>query len=250
MGRKTAATVSVDANCQAADDKTCHSTDAPLLDSFHIVARRRIIINVYAGLIRMPLRYALVLVLVSAARLGAQSVKPIEQRQTPALREIGAFYFDTLNESQVWVNVEPKLVERGPDPIIFNVTVRFAGLRLDREPATVEFRPQVRCFPAVFMERTRVPVFRLSIDAGPQIDLSPDGKTSLFLSSCGAPPKMPVTLDTVSRQVPFAMLRRVADAASVTMDAIGFTVRLTPEDSTALKTLVQTVENGVSLRKQ
>jgi len=194
--------------------------------------------------------------LIAIAHIGAQSPtagRPVElaSRQSPAFREIGAFYFDGLNESQVWVNLEPAHVEGPPDPIIFNVTAKFPGSKLDREPATVEFRPQVRCIPQVYPTRPRLPIFRLTIDAAPRIDLSPDGKTSFFMPACGAlnSPDLSVTWDMVSTVVPFAMLRQLASAQSVTVDAIGFTVRLTPADFEALKTLVRTVEHGVTVKR-
>jgi hypothetical protein len=94
-------------------------------------------------------------------------------------------------------------------------------------------------------------VFKLTIDSAPTIDLSPTvHPESFFMPSC-APPGADsnVTWDTVSTTVPFAMLRQVASAKRVTVDAIGFTVRLTPEDFAALNALVKTVEHGVVLKK-
>src|SRR5579862_6535588 len=165
-----------------------------------------------------PCRTALIAIaygawVCAAATLGAQSAgRPIElqQRQSPPFRELGAYYFDGLNESQIWVNIEPAHVEGGEDPIVFNATVKFPGFKLDREPATVELRPQVRCFPPVYLSRQRIPVFRLTIDSGPTIDMSPDGKTSFFIYSCGGAETGPVTFDAVTTQVPFAMLRQLA----------------------------------------
>ncbi|HMD37301.1 MAG TPA: hypothetical protein VKH42_20135 [Vicinamibacterales bacterium] len=192
--------------------------------------------------------------LITVAYAGAQSTgKPTElaPRQFPAFREIGAFYFEGLEETQVWVNLEPAHVEGAPDPIIFNVTVKFPGTRLGREPATVQFRPQVRCIPQVYPTRARLPVFKLTIDSTPMIDLSPDGTTSFFLPSCGGVnnPEVNQTWDTVSTMVPFATLRRMASAKAVIVDAIGFTVRLTPEDFAALNALIKTVEHGVTVKK-
>jgi len=190
--------------------------------------------------------------LLAIAPLAAQSPKTppeIAQRQFPDMRQIGAYYFDGMNESQVWINVEPEHVERGADPIIFNATVKFSGLRLLEAPATVDLRPQVRCLPPVYLARPRLPVFRVTIGSDPKIDWSPDGRTSFFLPSCGGGPEGTTTFDTVSTQVPFAMLRRLADAPAVTVEAIGFTVRFRPEDSAALQTLVRTVEHGVALKR-
>jgi hypothetical protein len=189
---------------------------------------------------------------ITIAHAGAQSPRPVElaAHQFPAFREIGAFYFDGLDESQVWVNLEPAHVDGPPDPIIFNITVRFPGTRLTREPATVGFRPQVRCIPAVYPTRPRLPVFTLRIDSSPRIDLSPDGKTSFFMPSCGGDNAgLNQTWDTVSATVPFAMLRQLVSAKTVTVEAIGFTVRLTPEDFEAARALVRAVEHGVTVKK-
>ena len=191
--------------------------------------------------------------LITIAHPGAQPPRPAElaPHQFPAFREIGAFYFDGRDESQVWVNLEPAHVDGPPDPIIFNVTVKFPGTRLLREPSTVEFRPQVRCIPAVYPTRPRLPIFVLSIDSMPRIDLSPDGRTSFFMPSCGGVnnPAVSQTWDTVAATVPFPMLRQMASAKAVTIEAIGFTVRLTPEDFEAARALVRTVEHGVTVKK-
>jgi hypothetical protein len=204
---------------------------------------------------RRPKALSLAVWLLAIAPAAAQQSggRPAElaSRQSPAFRELGAFYFDGSNESQVWVNVEPEHVEGPPDPIVFNVTVKFPGLKLNRAPATVELRPQVKCVPQVYPSRPRLPVFTLTIDAMPKIDLSPDGRTSFFMPSCGGPtgPDTNSTWDTVATVVPFAMLQQMASAKSVTVEAIGFTVRMTPADFNALKALVAAVEHGVTVRK-
>ena len=66
---------------------------------------------------------------------------------SPRVRAIGANYFDSLSQSQVWVNIEPQPTERGPAPFILNVTVAFPGRRLDHQPPAVSLRAQTRCFP-------------------------------------------------------------------------------------------------------
>jgi len=189
--------------------------------------------------------------LIAIAHAQTPRAAEVAPHQFPAFREIGAFYFEGLDETQVWVNLEPAHVEGPPDPIIFNVTVKFPGRRLEREPATVAFRPQVRCIPQVYPTRARLPVFKLTMDSTPKIDLSPDGTTSFFMPSCGGVnnPEVNQTWDTVATTVPFAMLRRLASAKVVTVEAIGFTVRLTPEDFAALNALIKTVEHGVTLKR-
>lgn len=57
---------------------------------------------------------------------------------TPSLGQLGAYYFETLNQSQIWINLEPQGSIPGPNPIRLNVTVAFTGRRLDHSPDVVE----------------------------------------------------------------------------------------------------------------
>ncbi|HYM22945.1 MAG TPA: hypothetical protein VEU08_07045 [Vicinamibacterales bacterium] len=189
--------------------------------------------------------------LAVASLVLAQATGPIVlmPRQAPATGEIGAYYFDTPNESQVWVSLEPASEEAGPKPVFLNVTVKFPGTRLNGPPETVQLRAQVRCFPVVFPERVRTPVLVLSID-GRKTDLSPDGQRSHFLPTCtGVPRDGRFTLDTVVAQVPFDLVRRLASAKDVRIDAIGFSLRFTPEDYAALQSFVRAIDSGVVLKK-
>ena len=189
--------------------------------------------------------------LTIASVLLAQASGPIvlAPRQAPQTGEIGAYYFDTPNESQVWVSIEPANTEAGPKPVLLNITVKFPGTRLDGAPATVQLRAQVRCFPVVFPERVRQPILVFSID-GAKVDLSPDGQRSHFLPTCtGVPRDGQFTLDTVLAQVPFDLVRRLASAKDVRMDAIGFSLRFTADDFSQLQSFVRAIESGVVLKK-
>ncbi|HEY6212528.1 MAG TPA: hypothetical protein VIW45_09595 [Vicinamibacterales bacterium] len=193
----------------------------------------------------------LALAALLSVALGAQGA-PFEMppRQHPDLREIGAFYFETPNESQIWINVEPASDESGPRPITINVTTKFAGTRVDGPPATAEVRAQVLCFPVVHPERVRVPILVFSID-GAKVDLSPDGvRAAQFVPSCtGYRRDGRFTLDTVVARVPFELVRRLAGAKAVDVDAIGFTVHFGPDDFGALQSFVRAVEHGVALKR-
>ena len=193
---------------------------------------------------------AILATLLAGAALRAQSGPvTLPARQNPDLREIGAFYFENPSESQIWINLEPTSNEAGANPLVVNATVKFPGTRLERPPATVELRAQVRCYPIVFPERVRQPILVVVID-GVKTDLSPDGVLSQFISTCsGVTRDGRFTLDTVIAQVPVDMLRRIAGAKAVGIDAIGFSVRLSPGDFEALRAFVQAVVRGVVIKR-
>jgi hypothetical protein len=193
---------------------------------------------------------AILATLLAGAALLAQG-GPVElpKRQNPDPREIGAFYFENPSESQIWINLEPASNEAGANPLLVNATVKFPGTRLERPPATIELRAQVRCYPIVFPERVRQPILILVID-GLKTDLSPDGVLSQFVSTCsGTTRDGRFTLDTVIAQVPFDLLQRMAGARAVGIDAIGFSVHLSPEDLTALRAFDDAVERGVVIKR-
>ena len=195
-----------------------------------------------------------VLFLALSAALLAQTEGPrmLSVQQYPAIGEIGVYYFDGLNESQVWITLETEgLEKKGINPIFFNITAKFPGKKIDRRPMMVELRVQARCDPILLPSRVFTPTFKLTIGTDPMLDLSANGRTSHFITSCGGNPgphDLPSTLDTVVTSVPFETLRHLADANSATMTAIGFSVGLTPENFDLLRTYAQILERGVVVR--
>src|SRR5688500_18131169 len=101
---------------------------------------------------------------------------------SPDLRTIGAAYFESLNESQVWINLEPRNLESGPNPLRLNITVSFSGRNLRSAPRTVDVRVQDDC--AVFPLRVRTPGFALIHD-GLELRAGSGGLPVLFSSACG-----------------------------------------------------------------
>src|SRR5918996_9648 len=100
----------------------------------------------------------------------------------PALGQIGAYFFDALTQSQVWINVQPQHFEPGPRPIELNSTVSFPGRRLAGAPATVDLR--VSAFCRAFPTRIRQPVMSLTIDGIPLV-LAEPGRPFQAISICG-----------------------------------------------------------------
>jgi hypothetical protein len=159
----------------------------------------------------------------------------------PTPGEIGAFYFDVLNQSQVWVNLTPESVEPGPRPVLLNVTVSFPGRRLPGPPTVVDIR--ATAVDTAFPLRIRQPILRIDTSDGRHYDLAAPGRVSQFVASCKE-----CALDTLTTRVAFEELREIARSSGITMNALGFGVRLTPSDLTALRRFIDAVIDGVTVK--
>jgi len=161
----------------------------------------------------------------------------------PASGQIGAHYFDSLNQSQVWINVEPRNLEAGPNPIEINVTVSFPGRHLAEAPVTVAFRAQAYC--RVFPTRIRRPVMTLIVD-GAEHPVTGRELPLQVSSACGDDAG---SVDVIVTQLPFAALRRIAAGRDVEIRAFGFDVKLTRSDLGALASFTAAVEDGVTITR-
>jgi hypothetical protein len=177
----------------------------------------------------------------AAGALLAFSIAILSPNNSPALGEIGAWYFDTLKESQVWINLEPQGLEPGPNPVRLNITVSFPGRSLEQAPADVGLR--VESIIGTFPLRIRRPVFRIVLDAGALLDFTAPGSAFQFIARCPE-----CAADTLTVRAPFKVVRDVAASQTVTVEALGFATRLTPADLTALRRFVDTVGKGVVVR--
>jgi len=157
----------------------------------------------------------------------------------PKPREVGANYFEPLDQSQIWVNVEPDL--DGAAPVIINLTVAFPGLRLDRAPATVAVRAQPRCAPVVFPDRIRRPILTFTVDRARTFDLTARGRYD-FVATCSGTP------DTVIAPLTMAELRAMANSKTARVEALGFALALTSGDLAAWRRFIQTVEHGIAIK--
>lgn len=158
---------------------------------------------------------------------------------TPARGQIGAHYFDSLKQSQVWINVQPQNLEAGPNPVELNVTVSFPGRHLAGDPAAVALRVQADCW--AFPTRIRQPMFALVIDGA---ELRIDARELHVSSACGDDGG---TADVIVTRVPFKVFRQIAAARNVVIYALGFTVTLTPSDLRALTSFATAVTGGVTV---
>jgi hypothetical protein len=165
----------------------------------------------------------------------------LQTNANPKPGELGAFYFDALSQSQVWVTLSPESVEPGPSPVLLNVTVSFPGRRLEEPPKAAEIR--ATAISTAFPLRIRQPILRFETGDGRQYDLTAPGRVWQFVASCQECP-----LDTLTTRLAFEELREIARSSEVTMNALGFALRLKPSDVSALQTLIDAVSDGVTIK--
>jgi hypothetical protein len=165
----------------------------------------------------------------------------LQTNASPAPGQIGAFYFDALNESQVWVDLSPEAVEPGPRPVLLNVTIRFTGRRSPGAPTIADIR--ATSVHIAFPLRVRQPILRLATSDGREHDLTGPGRVFQFTASCED-----CQLDTLTTRLAFDELREIARSPQVTMNALGFDMRLTPADLKALAALIDAVHDGVAIK--
>jgi hypothetical protein len=159
----------------------------------------------------------------------------------PSLGQLGAYYFETLNQSQVWINLEPQGIESGPNPIRLNFTVAFPGRLLDQAPDLLEVRAE--SVNSAFPTRIRQPILRFQLGGGAEMDLTAPGNAFHFISRC---PDCP--LDTVTARVRFDVLRQIVGSSTMGIDALGFSARLKPADLLSLRKFLDVISNGVRIR--
>jgi hypothetical protein len=158
---------------------------------------------------------------------------------SPSLGRIGAFYFDVMDQSQVWIDFEPQNSQPGSNPVKLNFTVAFPGHEIEHAPDVVE----VRAEPNGVFFQTIQPILRFRIGDGSQLGLTAPGKTFQFISRCED-----CAADTVVTRMPFSDLCKIAGSSSLTVEALGFIIRMKPEDIQSLRQYVQTVQEGVRIK--
>jgi hypothetical protein len=167
----------------------------------------------------------------------------IATNTTPPRGQIGANYFDSLNQSQVWINLEPKNLDSGPNPIELNVTASFTGRNLSAAPSFVDLRVQGYC--TMYPMQIRQPIFRIQAD-GTELVLNGEGGPLQISSGCSEENN---TGQIIVAQIPFSMLRRIAGARVVDIHAFGFAhTRLLPSDLRALGSFITAVSGGVTVK--
>jgi hypothetical protein len=157
---------------------------------------------------------------------------------TPAPRDIGAFYFNGTNQSQVWVDLDPAQAGGGEGPARVNLTIKFSGRELAGPPKTVTIRATSKALVAPTKIRLPILTFHLSDDT--VIDLTGPGAVYAFTASCER-----CASDTLLADVSFSTLQQMTASSVILVNALGFEGRLSPEDVAAIRRLVDAVQNGV-----
>jgi hypothetical protein len=173
-------------------------------------------------------------------RLWLLSIVILPPSMTPPLREIGAYYFEALSKSEVWINLEPQGLQPGPNPVKLNITVSFPGRKTDRVPDLVELRAE--SIGGAFPNQVRQPIFHLDFERGDELDLIDQAHSFQFVSSCSD-----CSLDTVVARVPFTVLGDLRSPRTV-IEAMGFSMRLQPADAIALQKFIDILSQGVAIR--
>lgn len=159
---------------------------------------------------------------------------------SPQPRQLGAFYFNGIDQSQVWVDLDPQPADRSAPPVRMNFTVRFKGRELDGPPKAVTIR--VASNPLAAPTRIRLPILQLHLADDTVLNLTAPGATYQFTASCEN-----CSADTLAVDVPFADIERLTRSSVVLVDALGFELRLLPEDMAAIRSLTDAVRNGASV---
>lgn len=167
------------------------------------------------------------------------AVLPVNNTQEP--RALGVFYFDALDQSQVWTTIEPEGDPGGPRPVLLNFTVAFSGRKLPSAPDIVTVRAQANNL--AFPTRLRQPVLGFRTGDGRQYALTAPGRVYEYTASCEKCPN-----DTVTSRMAFGELREIASASTVSAEALGFELTLAPADLAALQRLIDAVEGGVVVK--
>jgi hypothetical protein len=175
-------------------------------------------------------------VLVASLLLAA--VIPTNNTQQP--RELGAFYFDALDQSQVWTTLEPAAADAGARSVFLNFTVAFPGRKLAGKPDVVTVRAQANGM--AFPNRIRQPVLAFR-GAGREYALTAPGRVYDFTASCEK-----CSNDTVSSRMAFDELVEMVHAPAVSVDALGFELTLTAADLAAIQRLIDAVKNGAVVK--
>jgi hypothetical protein len=165
----------------------------------------------------------------------------LQTNATPAAGQVGAFYFEAQNESQVWVDLSPDSVETGPQPVRLTITVRFKGRQSANAPAVADIR--AISVNTAFPLRVRQRILRFVTTDGREYDLTAPGRVSQFTASCEK-----CSLDTLTTRLAFDELRELARSPQVMMNALGFEMRLTPADLKTIGALIDAVADGVTIK--
>jgi hypothetical protein len=196
----------------------------------------------------MLLRSGWALIVALSATWGFQrqtaSPRALKTNIDPPVRAIGANYFADLQQSQVWIVLEPPLIEPpSGGPVQLNFTFAFAGTRIDGSPTTIRVRAQMGCW--AFPMLIRQPILRF-VTPTTIIDLTARPADYRWFRSCYGTDG---SSDTVVADLPFQAVRQLAHSETLAVDALGLALKFGVADAMALRSFVDAIEYGVIVHR-
>jgi hypothetical protein len=166
----------------------------------------------------------------------------VHSNVNPLPRTLGAFYFNGPDESQIWMEVDPQPPGGGDAPVRLNVTIRSRGRELRGTPKIATLRVSSTS-PLVAPTHIRLPVLTFHLADDTVLDLTAPGTVYGFTASCEQ-----CSSDTLTADVPFSVLDTMTRSSVILVNAMGFEGRLMPQDVAAIRTLVDAVKDGATVK--
>jgi hypothetical protein len=156
------------------------------------------------------------------------SLSTPQQLPPPGDGDIRVVSWELLNETEVWLTLEPKTPDGKPAPpgMILTFTFRFPGKRPKAPPSEI----QVNAYAGTLWA-PKVALWFV-IDDREKIDLVPPG---VFALSTGT------VSDYLSGTISISTLKRIANAKRVTGNALGVDFELTESQRQAIRAFLERV---------
>lgn len=172
-------------------------------------------------------------------------ISVIPPNRQPSPGQIGAFYFETADETQVWIDIEPLNAEPGPNPVKLNFTVSFPGREIDHSTDSIQIR--AISYDSVFPLMARQPILKFIPPNDDEMDLTAQGKDFQFIYNGMCKVDESCVANTVIARTPFSDLSRIASSRSLKVEAVGFRLKMQPKDLNCLRNFLKTVQDGIRL---
>jgi CheY-like chemotaxis protein len=176
-----------------------------------------------------------------AKQLTVADYSPARIANVDLNTQLGAFYFNSPDESQIWVDLDPQPTGGGEAPVRLNFTIKFRGRELDTTPTHATIRVTSNSFVAP--THIRLPVLTLHLADDTVIDLTGPGSVYSFTASCQTCPS-----DTLVTDIPFTVLEQMTTSSVIVVNTLGFDGKLVSEDVAAMRRLVAAVKDGATVK--
>jgi hypothetical protein len=141
---------------------------------------------------------------------------------------IGSFYFETANETEIWITIVPDLRQGKLKPLQLNFAARFPGKSMAGPPLSVTLTAILNSsyVPGIQLQ----PVARVSLD-GENLDLKPG---PLF----GPCDENGCAYNRIAATIPALTFQRIVKAQTVEGSAMGILFSLSPEQLEMLRSFI------------